>query len=466
VEIKSYNKKLAIKTFYQLDCALPQGILLLFYRKISLNMTSIPVNSERIPWQDLDSIWQEKLKTGISSAGFSTCDCFVPENVGELSDMVKYARENSLSSIVWGNGTKLSWGGLVKSPKMAIRIHKMNKIVEHAIGDLTVTVGAGITLVDLQKVLLEHNQFLPLDPSYPEAATIGGIIATADSGSWRHRYGGVRDMLLGVSFVRADGEIAKAGGRVVKNVAGYDLMKLLTGSYGSLGIISEVTLRLFPYPESSQTIVLWGDFSQIAMASQQLINSGLTPTAADLLSSTTIATLGMGNGVGLIVRFQSIALSVSEQINKLQVLADELHLARQSYREAEERQLWEKLALIIDRGETLESSFCKVGMLSNTIVGFLQEVERDPSAKIFARINASSGLGKIRLSGDRDRHLRVRSLCEVRKGFLTVLEAPANLKQQLDPWGYQGNALEMMHKLKQKFDPQNILNPGRFVGGI
>ncbi len=118
---------------------------------------------------------------------------------------------------------------------------------------------AGLKLADLQAFLAPSGQFLPLDPSYADNATIGGIIATADAGTWRQRYGGVRDLILGFSFIRHDGEIAKAGGRVVKNVAGYDMMKLFTGSYGTLGIIDQITLRLYPETANSETLIITGN---------------------------------------------------------------------------------------------------------------------------------------------------------------------------------------------------------------
>ena len=173
-----------------------------------------------------------------------------PETLEALATGVKLANEFDWKILICGNGSKLSWGGLVKEAQLVISTQRLNRIIDHAIGDLTVTVEAGMTISQLQQALSPSNQFLPLNPCYPQSATIGGIVATADTGSWRQGYGGVRDLLLGLSFVRADGVIAKAGGRVVKNVAGYDLMKLFCGSFGTLGIISQVTMRLYPHIRS------------------------------------------------------------------------------------------------------------------------------------------------------------------------------------------------------------------------
>ncbi|NES72750.1 MAG: FAD-binding oxidoreductase, partial [Okeania sp. SIO2D1] len=206
---------------------------------------------------------------------------------------------------------------LVSQVDLVVSTQKLNRIVEHAVEDLTVSVEAGVKLADLQQRLRAAGQFLPLDPAYPETATLGGILATADAGSWRQRYGGVRDLVLGLSVVRADGEIAKAGGKVVKNVAGYDLMKLFVASYGTLGIISEVTLRTYPLLKASQTVAAAGDESAIAKLTESLLCSALTPTAIDLLSTRLVEDLALGNGFGLLVRFQSLGASVEEQSQRL-----------------------------------------------------------------------------------------------------------------------------------------------------
>ena len=175
-----------------------------------------------------------------------------PNNITALAEVVKTAIANKWQLIPSGNGSKLDWGELTTNVDLIVSTQKCDRIIAHAVDDLTVTVEAGITLAQLQAKLKEHNQFLPIDPAFPQEATIGGILATADTGSWRQRYGGIRDLVLGISFVRGDGAIAKAGGKVVKNVAGYDLMKLLIGSYGTLGIITEATFRTYPIPENSQ----------------------------------------------------------------------------------------------------------------------------------------------------------------------------------------------------------------------
>ena len=245
-------------------------------------------------WENIDLTKQQQISQAI--APNNTINRIVsPETQAQLSDVVACCAKNNWAILPCGSGSKLHWGGLVKVDSttqhqgiIVVSSDRLNRLIEHAVGDLTVTVEAGMKYAELQATLAKTGQFLAIDPAYPETATIGGIIATADTGSLRQRYRGVRDMLLGISFVRSDGKIAKAGGRVVKNVAGYDLMKLFTGAYGTLGIISQVTFRVYPIQEASGTVVLVGEKNNIAQASQTLLSSALTPVAVDVLSSNLV----------------------------------------------------------------------------------------------------------------------------------------------------------------------------------
>jgi glycolate oxidase FAD binding subunit len=330
------------------------------------------------------------------------------------------------------------------------------------VGDLTVTAEAGMKFADLQLLLAAAGQFLPIDPAYPQQATLGGIVATADAGSLRHRYRGVRDLLLGMTFVRSDGKIAVAGGRVVKNVAGYDLMKLFTGAYGTLGVISQVTFRVYPLPESSGTVVLTGEVNALSQTAQILLSSALTPSAIDLLSPQLVAKLGLGKGTGLIVRFQSIAPSVKQQSARLLEVGEKLGLQGTSCCENEEDQLWQRLPETMWDSGTKSAIICKIGIRPSEAVTAINELPVQD-----ALIHAGSGLGVLRFeTATADTLLQVRRGCEAKGGFLTVLAAPADIKQQLDVWGYNGSAIDLMRRIKQQFDPENLLSPHRFISGI
>lgn len=380
-----------------------------------------------------------------------------PNNKEELAAVVGKAFEKKWPLLICGSGSKLSWGGLVEGAKVVVSSDRLHRLIEHAVGDLTVTVEAGMKFAELQQILAKTGQFLPLDPAYPEKATIGGIVATADAGSLRQRYRGVRDLLLGISFVRADGKIAKGGGRVVKNVAGYDLMKLLTGSYGTLGVITEVTLRTYPLPEASATAVLVGETDAIFKAGKTLLSSALTPVAFDLLSPQLVEKLNLGKGMGLMVRFQTVTESVKQQSDRLLELAEKLGLSANlsGYNEAE---LWQRLKQQMWENVGESEVVCKIGVIPTEAAATLNKLESG-----IGLIHAGVGLGVLRFDSiSIDRLLEMRHWCEERGGFLTILSAPVEIKQNLDVWGYNGSGVDLMRQIKRQFDSQNILNPQGF----
>ena len=419
-------------------------------------------------WENLKPVWQERIARATSPEDFPSSIVY-PSIAEELKSVITRAYSNGWGVLPCGSGTKLGWGGMSKGVDLVVSTERLNRVVEHAVGDLTVTVEAGVKFADLQEILLKTGQFLPLEPAYPQEATIGGIVATADSGSWRQRYGGVRDMLLGISFVRSDGQIAKAGGRVVKNVAGYDLMKLFTGSYGTLGILTEVTLRVYPVQEAAATVVLTGEKEAIASATKTLLASALTPTAVDLLSTKLITQLGFAQGMGLMVRFQSVTDSVKEQSSRLLEVGQQLGLQGTLYTDANEANLWQSLQEQIWTAPHQPAITCKIGVLPTAAVTTLTQLDTLTSSTGLGFIHAGSGLGRLRLDPavvTPETILEMRRHCQAQSGFLTLLEAPISLKQQLDVWGYNSSALNIMSQIKQQFDPKNLLSPYRFVGGI
>ena len=388
----------------------------------------------------------------------------IPKTEAAVGKVCAIAQQNQRSIVPCGNGTKLTWGGFPGQFDFYLSTRHLNQIVDHAVGDLTVTVQAGITLAQLQEKLRQSNQFFPLDPADPETATLGGIVATADAGSWRERYGGVRDLLIGISFIRADGEIAKAGGRVVKNVAGYDLMKLLTGSYGTLGLITQLTFRTYPLPPASATLVLTGDTDAITQVAQTLRNSTLTPTRADLLSPAVSEKLNLGKGLGLIIQWETIIESIDQQIEELNQIAKSFSLTITRYQGENENLLWDQLKSLTSIPGNNNQITCKFGLLPTATDQFFSELPPDS----YAIIHNKSGLGKLILFEDLSLSTlqSIRNYCEKNQGFMTLLSAPKTIKEQIEPWGYSGNALAIMKKIKQQFDPNNQFNPNRFVGGI
>jgi len=436
-------------------------------RGVSITQTLEPIVSTSgiCDWGNLKASLQEQIaKTSASDKTFPIIA--YPNTVTELSQVMNQCYGNGWRVIPCGKGSKLGWGGVGQEVDLIISTDRLNRIIDHAVGDLTVTAEAGVKFSDLQKLLSQTGQFLPLEPAYPEEATLGGIIATANSGSWRQRYGGVRDLLLGISFVRSDGEIAKAGGRVVKNVAGYDLMKLFTGSYGSLGILTEVTFRVYPLLEAGSTVVLTGEANAVASTSKTLLASALTPTAVDILSTRLVKTLGIGKGMGLMIRFQSVTEAVKEQSSRILAVGQQLGLTGTLYTDAEELNLWQSLPKHIWEPLSTTAITCKIGVLPTAAANTLVKLDQLTDSTGLGLIHAGSGLGHLRLDSAAvtpQTIVEMRNHCQRNQGFLTILEAPTAVKQKLDVWGYNGNALNLMHQIKQQFDPKNILSPHRFV---
>jgi glycolate oxidase FAD binding subunit len=379
----------------------------------------------------------------------------LPTSESELAELVTIANRDRSPLVVAGKSTKLDWGGTVKGAKSIVSTQKLDRLIAHAVGDLTVTVEAGMNFANLQTILAAAGQFLPLDPVYPDRATIGGIIATANTGSLRHRYGGVRDLLLGISFVRADGNIAKAGGRVVKNVAGYDMMKLFTGSYGTLGILTAVTFRVYPVPADTGTVMLTGSIDQLATVAKILLASTLTPIAVDVVSTALSQQLEISNTPSLVVKFATIPESIAQQSAQLLEIGRGLGLKGGIWQGEQAEQLWQGIQTGIWGATTIG---CKLGVRSTAVVETIALLDRCTDNNASGVIHLSSGLGACALNDER--HIpTLRSHCEDSGGFVSVLQAPVELKQQLDVWGYRGNAVPLMRQLKHQFDPLNILNP-------
>ena len=381
----------------------------------------------------------------------------MPIDTGALAELVTIANRSNSPLIVAGNSSKLDWGGIVQGAKSLVSTQKLDRLIAHAVGDLTITVEAGMKFAKLQEILATAGQFLPLDPAYPNTSTIGGMIATADTGSLRHRYGGVRDLLLGISFIRADGKIAKAGGRVVKNVAGYDMMKLFTGSYGTLGILTEVTLRVYPLPANSGTVILTGAVEGLRNAAKILLASTLTPIAVDVLSTAFSQHLEISNTPSLVVKFATIPASITQQSEQLLAIGKGLGLKGGIWQGSQEQQLWSGIQTGI-WGDTPIG--CKLGVRSTAAVDTIELLDRLSANTAKGVIHLSSGIGVCALS-DSSNIKPLRTNCEANGGFLSVLQAPVEIKQQIDVWGYRGNAVPLMREIKQQFDPDGILNPGR-----
>jgi glycolate oxidase FAD binding subunit len=270
-----------------------------------------------------------------------------PGSAAEISSLLLYANAEKLAIVPRGNGTKMAAGGVPLKIDVVLSTARLNRIVDYDIANLSLTVEAGLTLADVQKRLAGENKgyFLPLDPPYSEKATIGGIIAANASGPKRFIYGSARDLLLGIKAVTPTGEIVSFGGKTVKNVSGYDMTKLLVGSWGGLGVITEITTKLLPLPEASATVLL--SFAKPAAAGlfiRKIIHSALLPSAVELLESKAAARLGEKANYLAAFSLEGVPEAVERQIAEIGDAAlKEGAVAVKVLKETEDQTFWIRL---------------------------------------------------------------------------------------------------------------------------
>jgi glycolate oxidase FAD binding subunit len=354
-----------------------------------------------------------------------------PTSLARLAEMLAATEADGRTVGLRGAGSKETWGAVGPQPDVTISTRGLDRIIEHAAGDLVVTVESGALLDDVQRTVAAAGQWLALDP--PESgATVGGVVATAASGARRLRYGTPRDLLIGVTVVLADGTVAKSGGKVVKNVAGYDLGKLFTGSFGTLGVIAECTFRLHPRPAACRVVATptddpFGCFSALR-------DTGIEPTAAEW------------DGATLTTVFESIEPAVLEQADlAVRAVGGEV-------------------------GESVPSGFGerawsdgRVGLkVTHRLGGLSAALAALPTD---ARIRAHVGSGVIEASVDSTDLSSLdalRSSIGALDGQVVIASAPGAVKENLDVWG-PVRGLAVMERIKDRFDPTGRMCPGRFV---
>ncbi len=406
---------------------------------------------------------------GDSVAGVQARLVVEPGTEEEVSAVLAFANQEGLKVLIRGGGTQMGLGFPPAGGDILLSTVRLNHLVEHAPHDLTATVQAGLPLTTFQASLAQARQWLALDPVLDPAATIGGIIATNASGPRRRSYGGVRDQLIGIRVVLPDGTIAKGGGKVVKNVAGYDLPKLFTGALGTLGVIVAATFRLYPLAAGSTTLMLTApDVAPLGDLAVQVNDSTLAPTILDMLSPTD------RNGeYRLIARFEMEQEAADEQAATLVKMADSLSTTAQMITGRAEERLWSEVTAPVPApGNAVGTLSLKASVLLTEVgpwLECLQSTTQQFHVDSRWRAHAGHGLIFVQLSGDETALVGaidvLRQAAARRQGSLVVLETSPALLRQLDVWG-PSPALEVMRRLKARFDPHTILNPGRFIGGI
>lgn len=374
-----------------------------------------------------------------------------PASGAELAATLHTASRDRQITVLRGGGTKLGWGRTPSSVDLLVSTAKLNSLLVHRHGDLTATAHAGVALSHVNREMARHGQWLPVDSAF-DSATIGGLVATNDAGPLRHRHGTPRDLLIGVTLALTDGRLVKAGGTVVKNVAGYDLGKLVSGSFGTLAAIVDATFKLLPMPQASATLDAAYDNGEVlARDAMQVSTSQLEPAAFDVR-------LEAGR-YRLLVRFASSPAAVSAQVESAQRL---LSVPSTVVTGEDEGALWDEQVRVPWTGAGMVVRLGWLPAKLAEITTLMHDVWKIAGPAVMVG-RVGTGAGLIRIDGDAKTHLAVveRLRTSVWVGNVSVLRADVELKKHVDVWGPESSAVEAARALKQMFDPAGILNAGR-----
>lgn len=413
-------------------------------------------------------------ESGYAVDGMTPGFVATPGSVEELAAALAAANEHHAAVVPWGGGLQMALGNAPARYDVALRTAKLDRVLEHEPADMTLAVEAGITMGRLQALLAEQGQFLPIDA--PDESTIGGVLAAGVSGPSRHAYGLPRDWLLGCRVAHADGSVSKGGGRVVKNVAGYDLPKLAVGSLGTLGVIVEATFKVAPLPAAQESLL--ATFSSLDEAAEMLFAAdqrGLALRAVALADARAASTLPAGlpidpEGALAACWLAGPRSAVERTARELADLAGAAE-TRRLEGDASER-WWSRIgqgAEIEDNSVDMQAS-----LPPSAVVGFMRDLtalvdEAGLSSGCFAF--PTTGLVRVSLAdapAERQGDLieSARALATGAGGTLLVTSAPVAVKERIDVWGDAGSASWLMRQMKEQFDPRGTLNPGRFVGRL
>ncbi|HLY62441.1 MAG TPA: FAD-binding oxidoreductase [Terriglobia bacterium] len=408
-----------------------------------------------------------------------------PRMAEQVAAALKCTADHNLAVIPSRNATKLGIGNIPARYDVALSLKEMNNVWHYEPEDLTATVEAGMKLGDLQRMLCRHRLWLPLDPQGGARASVGGILAANASGPLRLLYGAPRDMIVGMTIATTEGKIIKAGGRVVKNVAGYDLTKLLIGSFGTLGVIVEAHLKLFPLPAGRATCVF--ELANLEAARdlrKRIVNSPLTPMRMVLLNSEAQAMVAQGAFQRRPDAQWTLWVEAGGSEKVLQRYARELEefgrvagapIVWLENQDAERG--WERISNFhsCPEGDLSVSMILKgafpIAHVEDFVLRAHQEADRLKSRRaVYAQVG--SGVVHVCFLNPSESSTTLtliqslRTVAKELRGSLVIERCDAEIKRQIDVWDSPGIDFEIMGKVKQAWDPKGILSPGRFVGRL
>jgi glycolate oxidase FAD binding subunit len=413
-----------------------------------------------------------------------------PGKIEEVSKIVAYANQQQLAIIPRGNGTKLAMGRIPTKVDIVLSTLRLKKVTDNDCENLTLSVQSGATLKEVQKTLAKEGKgyFIPLDPPYTREATLGGIVATNSSGPKRLLYGTARDLIIGAKVVFPNGDVVVSGGKTVKNVSGYDMCKLLIGSYGTLGILGEITFRLLPLPEKEATLLI--PFTKLEEADgfvRELIGSQLTPTSIETLNPTTVKkmkySMPASNGYYLVaIGLEGVSEAVERQVSDMSEIGKKHGALSAEVLDTEQQDTFWTAFRDFSKGLS-KSDPGSVSLKSNFLiskcgemVGSYEKMIKESGMDCAILSHSGNGVLYAYILPRKDLRPKSDSLVKligkltdeaVKNGGNVVIEsAPLTIKRKVDVWGKRRDDYPIMRRLKKEIDPAGILSPGRYVGGI
>ncbi len=397
-----------------------------------------------------------------------------PESFDEVSEILRGANARGDAVIPFGGGTQLGLGNIPSAGDIALNLSKLDQVVIYEPDDLTISVQAGCRIDDLNGLLAEHGQMLPFEVARPQDATIGGAYATGISGPRRFGHGSMRDLVIGITAVSPSGEIARAGGMVVKNVSGYDMMRLHYGALGSMGVILQLNFKVLPKPPAQRTVVVrFGELSDAIEAALGVRESQLSPTAIVVLDEGGARAAGVDVAPWtLLLRAEGPEDAAAQQTARLREATRVGALGSDVLGDAATDALWRGANTLLSAAPEESGIGIRLGMpasQASEIAEQLLATTGGGSATRRLSLDFGNGLLFAQVGVDTEPIDELRTLWErVRTlgSHATLLTAPPDVKRDIDVFGAEPAGFGLMRALKQQFDPSGTLNRGRFIGRL
>ena len=410
-----------------------------------------------------------------------------PGTQEEVAAVVAACAQAGAAFVPWGGGTAMGMGNPPARLEVVVRLERLDRVSEYDAANLCIAVEAGMPLARLQALVAADRLVLPLDPPAGDRVTLGGLVAANQSGPSRHYHGTARDWVLGLRVVLPDGQPIRCGGRVIKNVTGYDMNKLFIRSCGTLGIVTEVTLKLLPMPEAAATVLgRVPDFEAASQTLEALAASFLLPEAVDLLEPEAARALAPAldlepGGWLLAVAFAGSQAVVDRQVKDFQSMVSAAGGRPRACRGPEAQAAWERVRSVLEPRGTGPRVVVQVAVPIGQAPALLETVRfraAHGDLRVQATAHAGSGLIRAELTPgrpgtDAEAHVHLAEEAQALRGeavaaggSMVVLEAPPAVKARLDAWGPAGSGFSVMRRIKDAYDPRGLCSPGRFVGGI